>query len=127
MGQRLAPYPRGLDWKEPRMRPVFAAFGTGLALLAVTLLVTTQAGAQKKEKPELLVLEKDRVVVESSISGDSPKDKARKGRRYKAFDIALKAGSAYQFDMTSAEIDTFLRLENAKGKLLAEDDDGGGD
>ena len=38
----------------------------------------------------------------------------------------MEAGKTYQIDMTSAEIDSYLHLEDADGKLVGQDDDGGG-
>jgi hypothetical protein len=35
----------------------------------------------------------------------------------------MTAGKTYMLDMFSAEFDTYLRLEDGKGKLLAENDD----
>ena len=38
----------------------------------------------------------------------------------------LKAGKTYTFDLASDDFDSYLRLEDADGNKLAEDDDGAG-
>ncbi|MFO0866693.1 MAG: PPC domain-containing protein [Gemmataceae bacterium] len=43
----------------------------------------------------------------------------------KSHKLRLAAGKTYVIDMISSDFDTFLRLEDAAGKQLAEDDDGG--
>jgi hypothetical protein len=37
----------------------------------------------------------------------------------------MKEGQAYVIDLMSKDFDTFLRVEDAEGKELAQDDDGG--
>jgi hypothetical protein len=37
--------------------------------------------------------------------------------------VALQAGRLYVFDLESTDFDAFLRLEDAQGKKLAENDD----
>lgn len=46
--------------------------------------------------------------------------------RCKVFELQLKAGQRYQFDMVSSQFDPFLRIENMQGRQLAFDDDSGG-
>ena len=41
----------------------------------------------------------------------------------KVYPIKLEAGKAYQIDLKSADFDAFLRLEDAKGKEVAYNDD----
>ena len=43
--------------------------------------------------------------------------------RQRVHEVQFKAGQVYLIDMESAQFDTFLRLYNAKGELLAENDD----
>ena len=44
----------------------------------------------------------------------------------KTHEVKLSAGFTYTIDMVSVEIDSYLILEDEKGNILAEDDDGGG-
>jgi thiol-disulfide isomerase/thioredoxin len=49
------------------------------------------------------------------------------GSVQKIHEIELEAGKTYRIDMTSRTLDSFLRLEDPNGKIVAEDDDGGGE
>jgi hypothetical protein len=55
------------------------------------------------------------------------KDQEARERYFKAYVIKFMPGKAYTIDLESNDFDAFLRLENAQGKILAQDDDGGGD
>ncbi|MFO0966417.1 MAG: serine protease [Gemmataceae bacterium] len=46
--------------------------------------------------------------------------------RCKVFEVNLKAGKKYQLDMSSIQFDSFLRIEDQRGRELAFDDDSGG-
>jgi len=48
-------------------------------------------------------------------------------RYMKVEEVNLSAGVTYIIEMDSDEIDSYLFLEDLKGKTLAEDDDSGGD
>jgi hypothetical protein len=71
-----------------------------------------------------VVLQKD----EALTAKDDPNPR-RKGTFQKSFDIELTAGKTYVIDMkqpAGSKLDPYLRLEDKAGKVLAEDDDGGG-
>jgi thiol-disulfide isomerase/thioredoxin len=95
-------------------------FGLAAGLLAAPV-AATRAGDDDK-KP---VLKKDDKLTE-----DDPKDTVRKQSYAKVYTVKFKGGQTYRIDMTTKEdpqqFDPFLRLEDAKGKQLAFDDDGGG-
>src|SRR5689334_7950006 len=59
------------------------------------------------------------------LAANDPLD-PRLNRPSKVYSLKLQAGKAYQIGMVSAELDYFLRLEDARGAELASDDDGGG-
>ena len=63
--------------------------------------------------------------IESKIDQQDPKDRVRRGAHAKVYEVKMNAGKTYTIDMESTEIDSYLRLEDAAGKQLAEDDDGG--
>jgi serine protease Do len=74
-----------------------------------------------------------KVVFEKkdALSSDDPKDTFKKESYCKVYTFNMKAGSTYTIDLISGDksgkkLDTFMRLENADGKELAQDDDGGG-
>jgi hypothetical protein len=65
------------------------------------------------------------VTVEAVLTKDDPLDKVRKNY-CRIFDVKMQAGKKYVIDLQSKQFDSFLRLENAAGKQLAQDDDSGG-
>lgn len=54
-------------------------------------------------------------------------DNTELGKLGKTYSVTLKAGQTYQIDLSSANNDSYLYLFDAKTKLLAQDDDSGGD
>jgi thiol-disulfide isomerase/thioredoxin len=74
----------------------------------------------KQEQPKPLVSE------QGKLTDDDPRDKLIQKSPHKVHEIKLEAGKTYRIDMTSNEIDSYLRLEDKDGKRLAQDDDGGG-
>jgi Trypsin-like peptidase domain len=73
---------------------------------------------------------KDSLTKDNDATIPSPKDKTENAY-FKAYAYRMKAGHTYTLDLISGDktgkkLDTFLRLETPDGKLIAEDDDGGG-
>lgn len=62
---------------------------------------------------------------ESRLDAADPKDRVRTGSHCKVFEVEMKEGQTYVIDLMSKEFDTYLRVEDADGKELAQDDDGG--
>ena len=93
-------------------------------------------GSQLGQMPTVMSLggkivfeKKDKLTKDDPLM-PSPKDKAELAH-HKLYGFAMKAGHSYTFDLvsddkTGKKLDTFLRLESADGKELAQDDDGGG-
>lgn len=52
---------------------------------------------------------------------------SRLGKLARVYSINVKAGQTYTIDLSSQDIDCYLYLFNANSKLLAQDDDSGGD
>jgi hypothetical protein len=74
--------------------------------------------------------EMPRAVGKNGISvtgniGDN--DTTEIGKLGKVFSVTLKAGEKYTIDLESGSMDSYLYLFDAKTKLLAQDDDSGGD
>jgi hypothetical protein len=65
-------------------------------------------------------------TVNSSLADTDPKDSARTTSFAKVFPVRMRKGQSYVIDMVSTQFDPFLRLENAAGQQLAQDDDSGG-
>jgi serine/threonine protein kinase/Flp pilus assembly protein TadD len=59
---------------------------------------------------------------QSRLTGSLTSDK-----RAQVQTLSLSAGRTYIFDLQSKQFDAFLRLENDRGMMLAEDDDGAGE
>jgi hypothetical protein len=74
---------------------------------------------------EILAVGPDGLNVEAILTEDDPLDKVR-NKHCRTYDVQLKMKSKYVIDMISKQFDSFLRLENAFGKQLAQDDDSGG-
>jgi peroxiredoxin len=94
---------------------------------AVTLLslVTACAGvAQAGGKGKGKEKEKE-IRITGMLTKDDPIDR-RRNAASKVHLVKMKAGRIYQIDMSSRAFDSYLFLEDPKGKQLAEDDDSGG-
>jgi hypothetical protein len=70
-----------------------------------------------------LKLDNGKASVAGKLAAGDPKYKER---NHKPFFVNLVEGKSYQIDMTSTQFDSYLFLEDPDGKLIAEDDDGGG-
>jgi RNA polymerase sigma-70 factor (ECF subfamily) len=64
--------------------------------------------------------------VEDELRDDFPADARANGGPSKKHTIFLRKGHPYVIDLISTDFDAYLRLEDAKGKELARDDDSGG-
>jgi peroxiredoxin len=65
------------------------------------------------------------IRIEGTLTKDDPIDK-RRGGASQTHNVKMKAGKTYTIDMMSTAVDSYLFLDDAKGKQLAEDDDSGG-
>jgi hypothetical protein len=70
-----------------------------------------------------LQLKAGSATVAGQLTDADPKDKLRKTSPAKAYTVNLAAGKQYQIDLMSDQFDAFLRLENAAGQTVAENDD----
>ena len=114
-----------------RARPVLIA----LALLAGALILAPPRARSEQpeaQEPKALKLKPGKeVAVKAELTADDPRDKVRAQSHAKTYKIELRAGKTYQIDLVSQEFnpkkfDPYLRLEDADGKEVARDDDGGG-
>jgi hypothetical protein len=106
--------------KDGTYRVIATTFGGGTGAFELTV----QSAVLAKSGP--LAFKDSVIQVQSELTNDDPKDKVRTTSPCRIFTVKLAKGKAYQIDMTSNKIDSYLRLEDATGKQLAEDDDGGG-
>ena len=65
---------------------------------------------------------------ENEINAKDAKDPVREGSFFKAYPYKMEAGKYYRIDLVSKDegFDPYLRLEDPAGKVVGEDDDGGG-
>src|SRR5262245_7898095 len=77
----------------------------------------------KDGKPVEITNNKGSGEVTSTLDAKSP---LRNDKKHQVYLFQMEAGKTYQIDMTSNDFDSYLFLEDPNGKLLAEDDDGGG-
>ena len=94
-------------------------------VVAVGLMPSTRAEDKKKDKDMKVEVAKDE-TVNVELNDKDKKDKQKTECYFKAYRYQFVEGRNYEIAMRSTEIDSWLRLEDAKGKMLAFDDDGGG-
>ncbi len=61
------------------------------------------------------------------LAAEDPRVGPREPSAHRAYTLSMDPGSIYTLEMTSKEVDSFLRLEDSAGKQLAADDDSAGD
>jgi len=104
------------------------------ALFAFNIDLTREAGNPLKiEMPKESqggALKADVLVQMNGILGpQDPLDEkfgGERGSRAKIVSVAMKAGKTYSIQLSSNAFDCYLRLIDPMGKVIAEDDDGGG-
>jgi hypothetical protein len=101
-------------------------------VMALSILLASsyaaEAGAKdKKLSPAVgkIALKDGKGEVKGKLDTNDPKDASRTDMYCKIYTVKLEAGKTYQLDCKS-DWDNWLRIEDAKGKQLAEDDDSGG-
>jgi hypothetical protein len=100
-------------------RVVCTTFGGGTGAFSLTIQESALA------KAENLTLKEGMVNVDAKLTTMDSMDAVQTHSACKIFAITLAKEKAYQIDMISKDIDSFLRLEDPTGKELAKDDDGG--
>ena len=81
----------------------------------------------KDHDPEkVLDLDKAGFELSSRLTAKDPRDKVRAQMFAKVFLVKMIKGKVYTIEMGTRQFDAYLRLEDAAGKQLAEDDDSGG-
>jgi CHAT domain-containing protein/tetratricopeptide (TPR) repeat protein len=97
--------------------------------MAVLALLTAAAvlGALRGQEPAKKGADEPLLKVAGELKRSDPVDPVLKKGFHQVYSVKLAAGAYYQIDLVSKDFDAYLRLEDAKGKQLAEDDDGGGE
>jgi hypothetical protein len=88
-----------------------------LALICGTEIDASDKKAEKKKEPPPLLKKADELTASDAMDTRLTKS------RCKTYAIPLTEGNVYQIDLSSRFFDSFLRLEDAKGKQVAFNDD----
>jgi hypothetical protein len=110
-----------------RTRQSSVALVMAASILLVSSYATDAGDKGKKLSPAVgkIALKDGTGEVKGKLEVSDPKDASREECYCKIYTIKLEAGKTYQLDCKS-DWDNWLRIEDAKGKQLAEDDDSGG-
>ncbi|MCI0381416.1 MAG: hypothetical protein L0215_27845 [Gemmataceae bacterium] len=87
--------------------------------------ITIRRLSLSKEPTGVITLGKDAFVLDTLLNSSDPPDKVRK-TPCRIYQFQMHAGKTYVIDMISKNFDAYLRLEDAAGNKLAQDDDSGG-
>jgi hypothetical protein len=92
-----------------------------------TLSVEKFVPGAKKAKGEAKThdVPKNGLSINGELTADDDIGAVRQGAFSQVHLVRLKAGKTYAVSLESGRFDAFLRIEDAKGNNLAEDDDGG--
>jgi len=101
-------------------RVICTTYGGGVGPFRLTIQETPSAMATQ------LKLKDAMAAIDGKLIGLDAMDAVQTRSVCKIYSVQLAKGKSYQMDMTSKDLDSFLRLEDAAGKELAKDDDGGG-
>lgn len=117
---------------ERNARLVFRAPATGMYKVFATTFTSGSTGAfTLKVVPRMrgvavaLEWQGKESAAEGKLAFGDEMDAVRRTSFHKAYTVKLEAGRNYVIELTSTQFDTFLRLEDAAGKELAFNDDGG--
>lgn len=120
-------------WKQRRQRlqelggPPDGEFNAGKTDIGKVESPEPKEVVPKVDVPRVEPKESIQILrVSSDLNPQNMLSKVRNGCFMKAHDVKLSAGLTYTIDMESAKIDSYLILEDEKGNILAQDDDGGG-
>jgi hypothetical protein len=95
-----------------------------MGILGLMLLSAQGISGEKKKTTQETPAKE--VVVNGELNNADLKDKVRTESYCKSYTFKMTAGRTYKIDMVSKDLDSFLRVENAKGEEVASDDDSGG-
>ena len=110
-----------------RTRQISVALVMAACILVASSYASEAGDKDKKITPAVgkITLKDGKGEVKGKLADNDPKDASKNESYCKIYTIKLEAGKTYQVDCKS-DWDNWLRIEDAKGKQLAEDDDSGG-
>src|ERR1043166_9744495 len=119
----------GTTMGETSMNPLryLLACAAWLGLSVVVMGQTTVPAVQLTPAAPATSVVKE-LKSDSEINAKDTDDPVRKGSYMKTVTYKMEAGKFYRIDMVSKDegFDPYLRLEDPAGKLVGQDDDGGG-
>jgi hypothetical protein len=95
-----------------------------LAYVGATVAVRAVDDIQKNMNVGMVAPGTGKIIL-TSQGRLMPNDPVKDLMRHKPFAIRLEKGKTYVIDLESNEMDSFLRLYDPKGRMVATDDDGG--
>src|SRR5271155_162841 len=63
------------------------------------------------------------LTIQGQLKDTDPLDRLRKQSHQRVHEVDLKANQVYLIELRSVDFDTFLRVEDAKGKSLTDNND----
>lgn len=96
------------------------------SLVAASFAILGNSRAADKKDPDKKPEPAKEVVVKDQLITADLKDTVRTQMYCKTYTFKMIEGRNYQLDMTSADFDSYLRLEEPSGQQIAADDDSGG-
>jgi hypothetical protein len=94
----------------------------GSFTVTAAIVTDRKVASEFPTKPIELKLTADKAAFKGSLDQN---DANISGRYYKAFTLTLDQGKRYQIEQRSSDFDSYLILEDADGKRLADNDDHG--
>jgi hypothetical protein len=123
-------YP-GIWLEDADGRKVAVSYGGGVvfkSFWATTgrIAVVSFTGELKNPIPYKVIVGEASTRIDSQITRDDTPTRVRGESAGRVHEITLQADKVYEVRMESKEMDSYLRLEDADGNILAMDDDSGG-
>jgi hypothetical protein len=99
--------------------------GTGEYILKIAQ-PTAIKSLKDHDLAKTIDLDKAGFELTHRLTDKDPRDRVRQQMFAKVFLVKMVKGKTYSVEMASRQFDAYLRIEDAAGKQLAEDDDSGG-
>jgi hypothetical protein len=124
-GNKLAPPAGSVSYKAPHDGPFRLLVSSPGGSSGQYVVSVRPVNLTKTAVGEVLAVGAEGLSVEAVLTKQDPLDKVRK-KHCRPYDVRMSGGKTYVIDLISKQFDAFLRLEDAAGKQLAQDDDSGG-
>jgi hypothetical protein len=102
-----------------------AAYVATAALIVLLSAVQARTAWPAADEKPAAAKKADHFDVQDKLTDQDPLDKVKTKSHCKIYPLKMSPKRAYTIDLRSSDFDAYLRIEDANGKSLAEDDDGG--